>query len=803
MRWPFRRKADAASTEPTASPAAGGGAAGTASGPVARPVRQWAALPVIPVTISKRAPLVAGPPPVLPPLRPGRVSHPAPVVDVPLGTVTGLVHPRVRAVEPVVAVESAPLMPPPQAVRRAAVRATPAETPALVEATDEYVGEAREAADPYRAPSWLRFATGAPGLPMLPGLPEPEPAAQDVPITPPSFLPPELRTPPAPQVELPPRMQESVQPAAETEDRPARRRRPNLGQSRRLGLGAPIAKQDVEPLIHREEPPHVVEGVVEPPAPAREQPQEPPPPPAAPVHVAAEPPAPEPPVDRTPEPPEPPSPPAPPTPQPEPVVPRSETTPTPPRPEPADTPRRESVREPSVPGSPELKKAVATYRATAELRPAPRRREAPRATVVSPVPPDLAQAVRSRQQADVSTVPVYQGPKVDEAARARGARAFASGGAVFLPSDAGPVDSQKARGLLAHELVHAVQQRTLGTNLPALDSPLGQQLEAEAQAAERYYAGESGAPEPAPLIHAPHSAPSHQQEPDLMAAAQHADVLPAVAPAQTQAQPLVSPFDQPTRTEVGKIATESAKTVVAEWTNPKLAKQEGGGGTGAAAAAATGAAAATAAVAGANRETLVNQALERLNNNRAPGDPPITTLPPEEEAAIDRQLGLTTGSSEPPAQVYEKGSAKSWMHAITGQNMNYGLGLGGWSAKPGSEDSWFSDQKDERKAKDRVLDTIGITNAETENQFDYDNWFQPKAEEKKDDKTDAKATGTDQPAQREDYVFGRKNPDTSTVDMNKIDMDELASRLYDRVRSRLRLELLVDRERAGLLTDFR
>jgi hypothetical protein len=143
------------------------------------------------------------------------------------------------------------------------------------------------------------------------------------------------------------------------------------------------------------------------------------------------------------------------------------------------------------------------------------------------------------------------------------------------------------------------------------------------------------------------------------------------------------------------------------------------------------------------------------------------------------------------------------MHAITGQNMNYGLGLDGWSAKPGSEDSWFSEQKDERKAKDRILDTIGITNAETENQFDYDNWFQPKAEEKKDDKTDAKATGTDQPAQREDYVFGRKNPDTSTVDMNKIDMDELASRLYDRLRSRLRLELLVDRERTGMLSDFR
>lgn len=291
-----------------------------------------------------------------------------------------------------------------------------------------------------------------------------------------------------------------------------------------------------------------------------------------------------------------------------------------------------------------------------------------------------------------------------------------------------------------------------------------------------------------------------------MAAAQLADLLPA-APPQQQApapqQPLVSPFDQPTRVEVDRIATESAKTVVAEWTNPKLAKKEGGG-TGGAGAGAAAAAVAGAAAAGVSREALVNQALERLNNNRAPGEPPITTLPPEEEAAIDRQLGNTAASSEPPAQVYEANSAKAWMHAITGQNMNYGLGLDGWSAKPGSDDSWFTDVKDERSRKDRILDSAGITDSRTEDQFDVDNWLQPKADEKKDgDKTDAKATGTDQPAQREDYVFGRKNPDTSTVDMNKIDMDELASRLYDRVRSRLRLELLVDRERAGLLTDFR
>jgi hypothetical protein len=45
-------------------------------------------------------------------------------------------------------------------------------------------------------------------------------------------------------------------------------------------------------------------------------------------------------------------------------------------------------------------------------------------------------------------------------------------------------------------------------------------------------------------------------------------------------------------------------------------------------------------------------------------------------------------------------------------------------------------------------------------------------------------------------VFGgHKEPET--------DMDELAGKLYDKIRNRLKSELLVDRERAGFLTDLR
>ena len=41
------------------------------------------------------------------------------------------------------------------------------------------------------------------------------------------------------------------------------------------------------------------------------------------------------------------------------------------------------------------------------------------------------------------------------------------------------------------------------------------------------------------------------------------------------------------------------------------------------------------------------------------------------------------------------------------------------------------------------------------------------------------------------------------VEVSRLDMEQLAERLYPNIRSRLRQELLIDRERAGMLTDFR
>ncbi|MDP9389347.1 MAG: hypothetical protein M3Q48_15875, partial [Actinomycetota bacterium] len=62
----------------------------------------------------------------------------------------------------------------------------------------------------------------------------------------------------------------------------------------------------------------------------------------------------------------------------------------------------------------------------------------------------------------------------------------------------------------------------------------------------------------------------------------------------------------------------------------------------------------------------------------------------------------------------------------------------------------------------------------------------------------AAAPGTQPDPHRGVTTSGR-----AQLDIDEVDLEELARKLYDRVRSLLRTELLVDRERSGLLSDFR
>ena len=129
--------------------------------------------------------------------------------------------------------------------------------------------------------------------------------------------------------------------------------------------------------------------------------------------------------------------------------------------------------------------------------------------VVERVPHDLASSLQSTHGVGVGDVPVHRRPEVSDEARAIGAIAFARQAEVFLPAEAGPLDQREARGLLAHELTHVVQQRTLGL-LPPDGSDEAERLEQEAQDAERFHRGDTGAPSPRPssaatatLIHPP------------------------------------------------------------------------------------------------------------------------------------------------------------------------------------------------------------------------------------------------------------------------------------------------------------
>ena len=81
-------------------------------------------------------------------------------------------------------------------------------------------------------------------------------------------------------------------------------------------------------------------------------------------------------------------------------------------------------------------------------------------------------------------VRIRRGSEANELAGALDARAFTHAGEIYLPDSHGPLSGQKARSLLAHEMTHVAQQRRLGSSLPHEDTAHGQQLEAQAAAAE-------------------------------------------------------------------------------------------------------------------------------------------------------------------------------------------------------------------------------------------------------------------------------------------------------------------------------
>jgi hypothetical protein len=91
----------------------------------------------------------------------------------------------------------------------------------------------------------------------------------------------------------------------------------------------------------------------------------------------------------------------------------------------------------------------------------------------------------SRSNGSAEPVKVHRDGTASQLSKDLDARSFTHSGEIFLPASHGPLTSGRGKALLAHELTHVNQQRTLGSSLPQEHTPHGQKLEADAVAAER------------------------------------------------------------------------------------------------------------------------------------------------------------------------------------------------------------------------------------------------------------------------------------------------------------------------------
>jgi hypothetical protein len=670
--------------------------------------------------------------------------------DAPRGSVQGLAVP----VEPVPPVPIVPVLAEPPRWAPPVRDRAPAAPVELVHATDAYVGPAREPAEPYRAPGWLRAAMNPMAVPDL-GLPAAlarMPIRPDVPRT-----------------------------VAEPQATPSRAPR-STGPVRRSPVRA--AEPDAPPALEPAGPPG--------------------PPPAAPPG----------------------GPPALPSTAPN-LMPTIVPTIVPPALS-AAPPARRSVGQSRRLGlgAPMSRPASVPFHppGTPEAEP-PSPPRLPSAALPTPVPYDLVHEMRTVRGVDVSAVPVHRGPDVDSTAEQLGARAYTAAEEVHLPAAAGETTGPEARALVAHELVHVAQQRALGSRLPEESSPAGEALEAEAAAVES--AVRAGQPLPSPLPPPVYASPYQPGPPAANPAPVRGRIqrVPAAtlvhpsrpaqpspqtgqAPAQTPSTPATpstpttpptqpstssSSTSQPRRDEAnpttwsgfGTAMRDSALAVFDSWAiDPALlpgSRSGTGQGTGGGPGGAGGPGGTGQGGTGtgrpfdraARRTELQRDTLARLNAASPPGTPPITELDDTQQRVIEQQLdeeetaaGGTSGGGQDRVRTWSQ----------LGGELRYGLADLATSA--------FGIDLTADEVRDLRGGTSGGGGGGAGGAPARAG---PQA---------AGATGTA-------AVAPAGTQGRPAIDSDDLDLDEIAGRLYDRLRSRLRQELLLDRERAGLLADFR
>ena len=742
MRWPFRRRGTATpEVVPEASP--------EPVGPAARLRRAWQVLPPLSPTV--------GPPTRFLPIGLPRVSgvrslvHRPPVapVDVPAGRVTGLADtlPALDLERP-----STPDVPPVETRVRAVDR--PVASAPITVATEEYVGEAREPAVPHRAPAWLRALSGAPVmdplLGMLPSQPTP-------------------KAPPRP-------VEQPLRPASVT-----RARRPR----NRVGLGAPLTPDETEPEPgHVDSAPYALtrelaatygadldavpvhrggdtdrraeqlrasafteDGAVHLPAAA------------GPldstesrallahelVHVAQQ---------RH----------------------RGGTLPDESTPGGADLEAQAQAVEAAVragaplpklthPAVPEPPAQVAPERAAGPppgLPPGSPPGPPPAVTTASapppppgaPAPPVAAPSPEPRPPAGFPN-PISAGPPPSAATGSRRPAARGAGAPVpaYEPLLATGVSGTAVRG--------RVQRRPVDLAHPAT--------------APHSTAPQSTAPQStAPQHGAQHQDTQHQDT-------QHAGSPPPTQPSPTQATHSGSStppsghsreqrYDGPPRngSEFAQLVSNTVTDSVSDFwmLDVDTGPQSGGGGGGSGDRGRNSQGGGLTPAEKQERfDEMVAIRLDTVNEERqANGQAPIHQLPYEEEQAIWRRIdGGTGGRRDEPIRTWSDVGDAALHDYIDLVGEPFGL------------------------------DTDALLNATRDGDGAGDDNARP------GDRNQADAAGA--PAAAEGH--GRAESGRPQVETDDLDLDELAGKLYDRIRSKLRLELLLDRERAGLLSDFR
>ncbi len=495
-------------------------------------------------------------------------------------------------------------------------------------------------------------------------------------------------------------------------------------------------------------------------------------------------------------------------------LPPGERPPTP-RQQPIEQPRQQAIEQPSK-QQPQPRPHMVVD------APAPTAPEAPELvhpTVVpgrfsARVPADLAETFERAYGVEVADVAIDRSPAAATQARAIGAKAFAHHDLIVLPEEAGPVEAVEARALLGHELAHVVQQRTIGS-VPTESGSDGQHLEAAARAVEQWVrAGAAGPPPPVvpagppprssersgpPPVRRranagpPSNAGAPQRVPTGVAtdpatpARPTARVVTSTSAATTTATPaanLVHPA-QPTATrpadhdplnprdrhEYGALVKDSFANLGLDMfgmgsllhhqdpprpTTSNTPRTPGGQVS----QPATGA----GGNRDARREQLTQDALQRINLVRAQqGEPATSELPATELAAIEMQLDAEQGSGG-------QNSALPVIHNAA--ELKEQLRLGGGEL---------------------LGAFIGY------NPVDAAEHQKHEAEAKAHQQTPTATGGAGAPGATQQGATPGAHPDQATAEPTGTEL----ARLYDRIHTRLLRELLVGRERAGTLMDFR